>query len=123
MTTSGSGDRQNRWQTSKKNNDMESNHKSSVTGQLRASKHCSEGYAGVQRGIVYRHDPRHVDVLVKDLGLEEGNYVQTPATHDVTEEEPDPLDQVQHSKCESQVARCSFLSQDRTDITFIVTEL
>ena len=33
------------------------------------------------RGIVYQHDPRHVDVLVKDLGHEQGNAVQTPATH------------------------------------------
>ena len=32
------------------------------------------------RGIVYQHDPRHSDVLVKDLGLEHGNSVQTPAT-------------------------------------------
>ena len=38
-----------------------------------------------KRGIVYQHDPRHVDVLVKDLGLEHGNSVQTPATPDVTE--------------------------------------
>ena len=38
-----------------------------------------------RRGIVYQHDPRHVDVLVKDLGLEHGNSVQTPVTHDATE--------------------------------------
>ena len=38
-----------------------------------------------KRGIVYQHDLRHVDVLVKDLGLEHGNSVQTPATPDVTE--------------------------------------
>ena len=37
-----------------------------------------------RRGIVYQHDPRHVDVLVKDLGHEHGNSVQTPATHDAT---------------------------------------
>ena len=62
---------------------------------------------------VYQRDPRHVDVLVKDLGLEHGNSVQTPATHDVTEEETEPLDQVQHSKYRSQVAR--FLCQDQAD--------
>ena len=39
-----------------------------------------------KRGIVNQHDPRHVDVLVKDLGLEYGNSVQTPASIDVTEE-------------------------------------
>ena len=73
---------------------------------------------------MYQHDPRHIDVLVKDLGLENGNSVQTPATSDVTvEEKPEPLNQVQHRKYRSQVARCLFLSQDRADITFIVNEL
>ena len=76
-----------------------------------------------RRGIVYQHHPRHVDVLVKDLRLEHGNSVQTPATHDATEEEAqEPLDKVQHSKYMSQVARCLF-SQYRADITFIVKEL
>ena len=59
-----------------------------------------------KRGIVHRHDPRHVDVLVKDLGLEHVCSVQTPATPDVMEEE------------ESEP-----LSQDRADITFIVNDL
>ena len=72
---------------------------------------------------MYQHDPTHVDVLVKDLGLEHGNSVQTPATRDVTEEEPEPSDQVQHSKYRSQVARCLFLSQTRADKTLIVNEL
>ena len=73
---------------------------------------------------MYQHDSRHVDVLVKDLGLGHGNSVQTPATPEVTEEEkPEPLSQVQHHKYRSQVVRCLFLSQDRADITFIVNEL
>ena len=33
-----------------------------------------------RRGIIYQHDPRHGDVLVKDFGLEHGNSVQTPVT-------------------------------------------
>ena len=71
-----------------------------------------------------RRFPRHVDVLVKDLGLEHGNSVQTPATPDVTEEEEsEPLSQDQHHRYRSQVARCLSLSQDRADITFIVNEL
>ena len=40
-----------------------------------------------QKGIVYQYDPRYVDVLVKDLGLEHGNSVQTPAAPDAAEEE------------------------------------
>ena len=76
-----------------------------------------------KRGTAYQDDPRHVDVFVKDFGLEQGNSVQTPATHDVTEEEPEPLDEVQHIQYRSQVARCLFFSRDRADITFIVNEL
>ena len=45
------------------------------------------------RGVVYQHDPGLVDVFVKDLRLEHGNPVQTPAVRDVSEEEPEPLDQ------------------------------
>ena len=76
-----------------------------------------------RRGIVYQHDPRHVDLLVKGRGLEQGNTAQTPATHWVTESEAKPLGQAQHSKYRSQVARCLFFSRDRADITFIVNEL
>ena len=74
------------------------------------------------RGLVYQYDPRHVDVLVKDLGLEYGNAVQTSTIHDVTDEEPAPLDHMQSSQHRSQVARCLFLSQDRADVTFIANE-
>ena len=77
-----------------------------------------------ERGIVYQHDPRHVDVLVKDLGLEHGNFVQTAAAPGaLEEEEAEPLSQDQHHRYRSLVARCMFLSQDRAAITFIVNEL
>ena len=76
-----------------------------------------------KRGIVYQHDPRVVDVLVKDVGFEHGNSLQTPATPAVTEEEEsEPLSQDQPHRYRSQVARC-FFSQDRADMTFIVNEL
>ena len=45
--------------------------------------------------MVYQHDPRYVDVLVTDLGHEHDNSMQTPAVHDVTDEEPEPSDQMQ----------------------------
>ena len=69
-----------------------------------------------KRGIVYPHDPRHVDVRVKDLGLEHSNSVQTPATPSVMEEEEsEPLSQVQHQQYRSQV--------DRADMSLVVHEL
>ena len=72
---------------------------------------------------MHQHDARRADVLVKDLGNEHVNSVKTPAAHDVTDEEAEPLDQTQRSKYRSQVARCVFFSQDRADITNIVNEL
>ena len=54
--------------------------------------------------MVYQHDPRHDDVLVKDLGLEHGKSVRIPAVHDVTDEEPTPLDHMQSSQL--QFASC-----------------
>ena len=72
---------------------------------------------------MYQHDPRHIDVLVKELGLENGNTVLTPAAPNTTEdEESEALSQSQHHRNRSQDARCLFLSQDRADITFIVNE-
>ena len=67
--------------------------------------------------------PRHIDVLVKELGLENGNTVQTPVAPIAAEEEDsEVLSQTQHHRYRSQVARCLFLSHDRADITFIVNE-
>ena len=60
---------------------------------------------------------------MKDLGLEHGHSVQTPATHDATEEEPEPSDQVPQSKYRTQVTTCLLFSQDRADVTFMVHEL
>ena len=53
---------------------------------------------------MYEHDPRHVGVLLKGLGLEQVNSVQTPATHDVTDEEVEPFNS--SSTQQLQVARC-----------------
>ena len=93
-------------------------------GSLKSIKTLSRRLHWGEEGIVYQHDPRHIDVLVRELGLENGNTVQTPAAPNTAEEEkPEPLSQTQHHKYRSQVARCLFLSQDRADITFIVNEL
>ena len=72
---------------------------------------------------MHQHHPRHVDVLMKDLGLEHGNSVQPPALHGVTDDEPEPLDRTQSSNYRSEVARCLFFSHNRPHRTFIVHEL
>ena len=95
-----------------------SKQKSSVTGQQKAPK--GRGLNWGKRGVV---DPRHACVLVKDLGHSHGNSLHTAAVHFVTDEETEPLDQEQSSQYRSQVARCFSLSQDRSDMPFIVNEL
>ena len=93
-------------------------------GSLESIKTLNRRLHWGEEGIVYQHDPRHIDVLVRELGLENGKTVQTPAAPNTAEEErSEPLSQTQHHKYRSQVARCLFLSQDRADITFIVNEL
>ena len=37
---------------------------------------CIEQKNVLGESVVYQHDPRHVEVPVKDLGLEHGNSVQ-----------------------------------------------
>ena len=53
---------------------------------------------------MHQHDPRRVDVFVKDFGLEQGNSVQTSPTHDVTERRagadgPSSTQQIQVARC------------------------
>ena len=55
--------------------------------------------------MVCQHDARHVDVLLKDLGLEHDNSVQTQAAHELPDDEPEPLDRTESSNFRSQVAR------------------
>ena len=92
-------------------------------GSTKSIKALNRRICWRETGILYQHDPRHVDVLVESLGLENGNTVQTPNVDDVKDENPVWLDSEQISKYRSHVARCLFFSQDRADITFAVNEL
>ena len=66
--------------------------------------------------------PDTLTCFVKDLGLENGNSVQTPATPEVTEEEkPEPLSKIQHHKYRS--TGCQMFVPQPRPITFIVNEL
>ena len=62
---------------------------------------------------MYHHDPRHVDVLLESLGLENGNTVQTPIVDDEKDENPKWKEPEQISKYRAHLARCLLLSQDR----------
>ena len=54
--------------------------RSSVMDRPKSIKTLNRRLHWGKRGIVYQDNPRHVDLLVKDLGIEHGNSVQTLAT-------------------------------------------
>ena len=76
-----------------------------------------------ETGILFQHDPQHIDFLIESLGLKNRNTVQTRKVDDVNDKNPAQLDPEQISWYGSHVARCLFLSQDRADMTFAVNEL
>ena len=92
-------------------------------GSAKSTKALNRRIRWGETGILYQHEPRHVYVLVGNLRLENGNTVQTSIVDDVKDENPVWFDPEQISKYRSHVARCLFLSQDRADTTFVVTEL
>ena len=89
------------------------NHQSPIT-----RKHFSieqEVALGISGELCINTIPDMLMWLVKELDLS----MEIQCTHQQrtmwTESEAEPLDQAQHSKNWSQVARCLFLSQDRAD--------
>ena len=93
------------------------------TGSAKSIKALNRRTFWRETGILQQHDPRHVDVIVESLGLENGNTVQTRIIDDAIDENPVQWDPDQISKCRSHVARFLFLIQNRANITFAVSEL
>ena len=77
-----------------------------------------------KNGIIYEADPRHVEILVNELGLHEAKPSSTPGTKMVLKESDDDphLDQSKATKFRQLIARCNFLCQDRPDIQYACKE-
>ena len=75
-------------------------------------------------GLRIEADPRHVEILIKEMGLEEANSVKTPGVKDRERDENNeqPLDRAEASLYRSCVARANYLAQDRADIAYAVKE-
>ena len=78
------------------------------------------------RELIYEADPRHVEIIVRQLELEQSKAVGTPGTKEegttqLTMEHP--LSSQQTSNYRALVARCDHLAPDRPDIAFSVKEL
>ena len=77
-------------------------------------------------GIHYEADPRHVEIVLKELGLENSKEVCSPGTKEegkTKEEHKEALDATRASAYRGIVARLNYLSADRADISFAVKEV
>ena len=77
-------------------------------------------------GIQYEADPRHVEIVLKELNLENSKEVCSPGTKEegkTKEEHKEALDATRASAYRGIVARLNYLSADRADISFAVKEV
>ena len=75
-------------------------------------------------GIIYEADPRHAEMTISALGLQDSKPVGTPGVKPSGQgEDEGPLSESDKSQYRALVARANYLSQDRGDIQFAVKEL
>ena len=77
-------------------------------------------------GITYEGDQRHVEICMKDLGVDRNSKaVATPIdkTEKLEKEEIQTLDLSTSTRYRGMVARMNFLAQDRSDIQQAVKDL
>ena len=71
-------------------------------------------------------DQRHVDLIVKELGLTEAKPVSTPGDNDIRDDEAEDtrlLSGENASKFRGLAARANYLAADRTDIMYATKEI
>ena len=77
-----------------------------------------------EQGIQYEPDQRHVETVIKTLGLEKGKSVVTPGAKDKLDTDSDKaIEGAQATLYRSLTMRLSYLAQDRPDIQFSCKEL
>ena len=78
------------------------------------------------KGLNYEADPRHVEIVLEQLKMEDAKAVTTPGTRDegrTTMDNEDKLNEKDATKYRAIVARFNYLSPDRPDIAYAVKEL
>ena len=74
--------------------------------------------------LEYEADPRHAEMIIKDLKLENAKSVATPGVKKTLKDLESPiLPRSQHTAFRSLTMRACYLGQDRTDIQFAAKEL
>ncbi len=77
-----------------------------------------------EQGIQYEPDQRHVEIVIKALGLEKGKSVVTPAVQDKLDTDSErTLEGASATLYRSLAMRPTYLAQDRPDIQFSCKEL
>ena len=79
-----------------------------------------------REGIRYEADQRHAELIVKEMGFQEGSKsVTTPGSKNEKEDEggEEEMDNQESTRYRAIVARAVYLAQDRTDIGFATKEL
>lgn len=77
-------------------------------------------------GIRYEADPRHAEIILKQLQLEEAKIASSPRTKDAGRTSEDcemQLSDKESTTYRAIVARCNYLVPDKPDIAFAVKEL
>jgi len=73
-------------------------------------------------GIYYEADPRHAEILARDVGAE-GPGVRTPGVKEEVGEDSRPLQAEELTLFRSGSARANYLAMDRPDLSFATKEL
>ena len=68
-------------------------------------------------GVTIEADAKHVDQLLRDLGMLDCNSVNTPVTVSPKDDQGELLDVVQARLHRKSAARIAYLSQDRPDLS------
>ncbi len=74
-------------------------------------------------GIQYEADPRHVEILVSSLGMENANSVSSPGKDDDDYNEGEENIVGSSTEFRALAARANYLAQDRPDIQFATKEV
>ena len=77
------------------------------------------------QGVKYEADPRHAELIIKDLVLEKAKGVSSPGTKEEGRTQDNNQELLDSQKCSEYraiVARMKYLATDRLDIAFAVKE-
>lgn len=78
------------------------------------------------KGILYEVDPRHFEIIIKQLQLSEPTPASSPGTKDegrTSEDSETQLTDKEATNYRAILARCNYSSPDRPDIAFAVKSL